>query len=96
MRPLSKFFSITQASYRATCSRGMKLEPAHTQLLAPQAKNSRAWSSQPHDSWMFGRWMARRCSWAMSPELSLMATMFFTSATASKNSSPMLTLMRPG
>ncbi|RML93574.1 hypothetical protein APX70_200222 [Pseudomonas syringae pv. maculicola] len=41
-RPLSKFFSITQASYSATCSLGRKLEPAHTQLLAPQAKNSSA------------------------------------------------------
>ncbi|MNH26615.1 hypothetical protein D3C79_866770 [compost metagenome] len=95
-RPLAKSFSTTQAWYSATCSRGMKLEPAQTQLCAPQAKNSRAWSSQPQDTAICGYWQARRCNWAMSPELSLIATMFFRPATASKNSGPMLTLMRPG
>lgn len=96
-RPLSKFFSMTQASYSAICSRGMKFEPAHTQLRAPQAKNSSAWSSQPHEMPIFGNAAASMCSCAVWPELSLIATKLLEAAeTVLKNSRPIDTLIRPG
>lgn len=74
----------------------MKLEPAQTQLRAPQAKNSRAWSSQPQDKAIRGWRQARRCNCAVEPELSLIATMLRQPATAAKNASSISTPIRAG